>query len=110
MKALVLDYLLSSVEQALYWAEACLDPEDDCPAFRDQVRSILRDASQIAKSSPYCPLAIANAIHEALSWSFYDMHKVNEHLQQAKELLQVEIVKEGMKDAAKAEATTTIGR
>jgi len=84
---LVLDYLKSSVAQARYWAEVCLDPDDDCPAFRDQVRAILRDAMNILRQHDLFP-HIHAILSDAFTATFDDIHLANERLQHLTEVLQ----------------------
>ena len=113
-RQLVLDYLKSSVAQARLWIEACLDPEDDCPAFRDHARAILRDAEQVLKMKNLFPEVVAaiNEVHLATYAS--TMHLANERLQDLTELLQaleaeiaLEEVSGDAASEAKAAATTT---
>jgi hypothetical protein len=113
-KALVIDYLKSAVAQARYWAEAILDPEDDCPAFREHCRAILKDALTILRQTKALPARIEAAFSDALVATFSDPHLVNERLQHLTELLQaleaeiaLEEVSRNASEAAKAAATTT---
>jgi hypothetical protein len=110
-----LEYLERAVENALWWAEACLDPDDDCPAFRDALRAVLRDAITTCKLSPSSldpkvASQIVSLLGSAYGASFVDIREANEHLQQLRTLLQAEIAKEGMKhDAQQAGAATSVG-
>ncbi len=113
---MVLDYLTGSVAQARYWAEVCLDPEDDCPAFRDHVRAILRDALRVLNSTnifpPQTSLQIRRAISDVISATYSEtMHLANERLQHLTELLQAldaEIsTMEVSVNASEAKASTT---
>jgi len=85
---LVLDYFKSSVAQARYWAEVCLDPDDDCTAFRDQVRAILRDAMNILSQHGSFPHIIYTLLSTAYAATFDDIHLANQCLQQLTEMLQ----------------------
>jgi hypothetical protein len=110
-KAVVIDYLKSAVAQALYWAEAILDPEDDCPAFREHLRAILRDALTILRQTKALPAPIEAAFSDALVATFSDPHLVNERLQHLTELLQALEAKialeEVSRNASEAKAATT---
>ena len=111
-RLLVIDYLKNSVSQARLWIEACLDPEDDCPAFRDHARAILRDAEQVLKMKNLFPEVVAaiNEVH--LATYANTMHLANERLQHLTELLQaleaqISMEVSGNAGEAKAAATTT---
>ena len=111
-RLLVIDYLKSSVGQARYWAEVCLDPEDDCPAFRSQVRSILSDALTVLRANDLFP-DIQATIADVIAASFDEtMRPANERLQHLTELLQaleaqISMEVSGNAGEAKAAATTT---